>query len=84
MPTIQTTIGPMRGDYFIVLDEAPVKGSPTPKYDLMQGDPDDATGFHRASGRTIRGLLAKVPAGEPAYRVYLSRTDGKTGSKRIR
>lgn len=74
----------MTEDYFVVLDEAPIKGSPTPKYDLMFGNPDDAVGTHQASGKTIKELLRKVPAGCPVFRTYLRRTDGKEGKKLIR
>jgi len=70
--------------YFVVLDLAPVKGSPTPKYDLMYGNPDTATGYLEMSGKTIKSLLRMVPMDEPVYRVYLQRTDGKTGKKQIR
>lgn len=70
--------------YFIVLDLAPIKGSPTPTYDLLHGDHEKAIGFKQASAHTIKALLAKVPAGEPVYRTYLARTDGKTGTKLIR
>lgn len=69
--------------FFVVLDEAPIKGSSTPKYDLMYGDFERATGFIEGSGRTIKELLARVPAGEPVYRTYLTRTDGKTGFKQV-
>ncbi len=68
-------------DYFIVMDEAPIKGSPVPKYDLMFGDPDEATGTLQASASTIQALVFKVPDGCPVYRVYLRRTDGKEGKK---
>ena len=81
----------MIGNYFIVLDEAPVRGSPTPKYDLMFGDIKTAFGIHvrgkynnNVYGRTIKGLLYYVPKGEKVYRVYLHRTDGKNGYKQIR
>lgn len=72
------------GDYFVCLDEAPIKGSPTPKYDLLCGDPDAAVGVLIASAETIATLLVKAPAGCPVYRTYLRRTDGKTGKKLIR
>ena len=68
--------------YFIVLDEAPIRKS-RPKYDLMHGDPDTASGFFRASATTMKALLRHVPVGETVYRVYLARTDGKTGKKVI-
>lgn len=70
--------------YFIVLDEARVKGSSTPKYDLMFGCPDEAIGSFQKSSKTIKSLLQKVPTGETVYRTFLQRTDGKTGKKVLR
>jgi hypothetical protein len=78
----------MTEHYYIVLDEAPIKGHPTPKYDLMFGDIEKTTGYrvrdkfnNDASSRTIKTLLYLVPKSEKVYRVYLRRTDGKTGHK---
>ncbi len=70
--------------YFIVLDEAPIKGSPTPKYDLLFGNPDTVIGCMQATGRTIKELIKKLTKEELCYRVYLNRTDGKTGKKRLK
>jgi hypothetical protein len=81
----------MSDHYFIVLDEAPIKGSPTPKYELMFGNIKTAVGFHVTDrrnndiyGKTMKELLHHVPKGFDVYRVYIHRTDGKTGYKLIR
>lgn len=65
--------------YFIVLDEAPIEGSPRSKFDLMRGNPETATGIHIASATSVRKAVNKAPANAPVCRVYLERTDGKTG-----
>jgi hypothetical protein len=81
----------MSGDFFIVLDEAPIKRHPTPVYRLMYGNIKTAVGYsvtnrHNEPARatTIKKLLAIVPETKNVYRVYLHRTDGKTGYKLIR
>ncbi len=70
--------------YFIVLDEAPIQWSQTPKFDLLYGDFKKATGFLEGSSDNIKDLLKKVPLEEPVYRTFLQRTDGKEGHKLIR
>jgi hypothetical protein len=81
----------MSDQYFIILDEAPIKRHPTPVYRLMHGNIKTAVGYsvmnrHNEPVRatTIKSLLASVPKNESVYRVYLHRTDGKTGYKLIR
>ncbi len=76
-------IRPEADAYFIVLDQAPIKGSPTSKYDLMHGDYINAIGVEQASAATLKELLSKVPGGEDVYRTYIERTDGRTGYKKI-
>lgn len=71
-------------EYYVVLDEAPIKGSPTPLYVLMQGSLEDAIGLSRGSATTIRELVRQVPEDRDVYRVFLQRTDGKTGHELIR
>ncbi len=63
---------------FVVKDEA---GS-RPKFMLLLGTPETATGVHRDTALTIKALLAKVP-GKEVHRTFLSRTDGKEGTKII-
>lgn len=70
--------------HFIVLDEAPIKGSPTPKYQLLYGDPSEAVGGDRGYATTISALLRRVPVGEKVWRVFLQRTDGKTGGRLLK
>lgn len=82
--TLRTTAGTIEAEWFITLDEAPIAGHPTPKYCLMEGDPDTACGFHRAEGRTIKALVAQVPPGVKVYRVYLARTEGKEGKRLLK
>lgn len=71
----------MKDCYFIVLDEAPIKGHPTPKYVLCFGNPDTTIGTHKAEHRTIKELVRKAGKGEEVWRVYMNRTDGYTGKK---
>lgn len=68
----------MSEQFFIVRDSYP-NG-----WELMQGNPETAVGISRATGRTIKGLMARVPEHCPVYRSYLQRTDGRTGMKLIR
>jgi hypothetical protein len=74
----------MKDNYYIVLDEAPIKHHSTPLYSLMQGNIKTAVGFQLAQAHTIKELVRRVPKSETVYRVYLHRTDGKTGLKIIR
>jgi hypothetical protein len=81
---------PTKDNYFIVLDEAPIKKHPTPKYTLHFGNINTAVGVNvrdrhnnDAESRTITALLYLVPKTDKVYRVYLWRTDGKTGYKLI-
>lgn len=69
--------------YFIVCDMIG-RSRKWRKYHLMKGDPETATGFFEHEADTIKSLLRKVPASETVYRVYLQRTDGKTGMEVIR
>jgi hypothetical protein len=50
----------------------------------MQGNIKTAVGFQLAQAHTIKELVRRVPKSETVYRVYLHRTDGKTGLKIIR
>jgi hypothetical protein len=68
----------MKEHYFIVLDAAPST------YQLCRGTTSDAIGVTLAEGRTIKSLVAQVQPQHDVYRVYLARTDGKTGAKLIR
>lgn len=70
--------------YFIILDKAPVKGETLAWYQCYFGNAYAALGTLQCQGRTIRGLLEQIPAGEAVYRVFLKRTDGKTGKKLLR
>ena len=67
-------------EYYIVLDSAP----PSPVYALMIGDKETAIGTEWKQGKTIKELLRRVPKDTACFRVYLQRTDGKTGYKRIK
>jgi hypothetical protein len=71
-------------DYFVVLDEAPIKGHPTPKYELCCGDVETTICQVIAKRTTIKELVRLAPSGVPVYRRYLMRTDGKDGKKLIR
>lgn len=73
--------------YFIVLDEAPITlhGEQTePKYDLLLGNPEEASGFVLSSADNVNTLVRRVPKGYPVYRSFLRRTDGREGVEIIR
>ena len=79
---METDRGPGRGwdgpsDHFVVNDG--------PAWCLLVGDTDTACGLPIAYPmKTQKACVDAAPAGVPVWRVYLKRTDGKTGKRLIR
>lgn len=67
--------------YFVVddvIDEAGREG-----FELMHGDAQTATGYSVHRGHTLSECIARVPAGDPVYRVKLARRHGEFSCKLI-
>ncbi len=68
--------------YFVVddvIDEAGREG-----FELLYGDALTATGTRVHSAKTLSECLARVPAGDPVYRVKLARRHGEFSCRLIR
>ena len=68
--------------YFIVDDVISERG--VEGYEVMYGDPYEATGFKQSQHSLMREALASIPHGETVYRVFLARRHGKGKFVRIR